>query len=31
MDASEIERSITIGSKDLDTTIGEQKRVYERN
>ena len=31
MDASEIERSITIGSKDLDTTIGEQKRVHERN
>ena len=31
MDASEIERSITIGSKDLDTKIDEQKRVYERN
>jgi hypothetical protein len=31
MDASEIERSITIGSKNLDTTIDEQKRVHERN
>jgi hypothetical protein len=31
MDASEFERSITIGSKDLDTTIDQQKSVYERN
>jgi hypothetical protein len=30
MDASEIERSITIGSTALDTTIEEQESVYER-
>jgi hypothetical protein len=30
MDASEIERAITIGSKALDATIDEQESVYER-
>ena len=31
MEASESERSITIGSKALDVKIDEQETVYERN
>jgi hypothetical protein len=31
MEGSEIERSISIGSRALDATIDEQESVYERN
>jgi hypothetical protein len=31
MEGSEIERSITIGSKTLDVEIAEEERLYERN
>ena len=31
MEGSQIEGSITIGSKDLDAEIAEQESVYERN
>ena len=31
MEGSEIERSVTIGSKALDVEIAEEERLYERN
>ena len=31
MEGSEIERAITIGSRALDATIAERKRIYDRN
>jgi hypothetical protein len=31
MEGSESERAITIGSRALDATIAERKRIYERN